>query len=98
MTALPYFNGTRPYEVMEYVNNVTDGVFGYVFVALVWFMVYMSFSQKSPTHGVAAASYVTALLSGLLVILRVNTLPLFILSLVLLCVALAASYGETLVD
>jgi len=98
MTALPYFNGTRPYEIMEYINTVTDGVFGYVFVSLVWFMVYMSFSQKSPKHGVAAASYVTALLSILLVILRVNTTPLLVLSLVLICVALAASYGETLVD
>lgn len=78
--------------------GIPDGYLGWALLTLIWLMVYMSFSNKPPKHGIAAASWTTALLSGLLFILEINQESMFMLSIIFVIVAIIASYGETVID
>jgi len=98
MTALPLFNGTRPYEIIPYVDAVTGGLFGYGILLLIFFVMYVSLSAHPPTKAIAGSSFTTALLAWLFFWMGVGESWFPILLSAVAAVTILASFGETVYE
>ncbi len=85
------FNGTKPYEIIIYVNQVTNGYFSPIFLLIIWVAIFSNIEQ-SPDRKFAAASFPVFFLALVLRWLDALLMTYFIISVVLLMLSVVFLY------
>lgn len=65
-TEYPYPNATSVFEVMEYANAVSNGIFGLGTIVSIWFVLFIAFRRYGETAAFASANFITLVVSTIL--------------------------------
>ena len=61
--AFALFNGTRPEGILTYVNDVTQGNFGWSILLVIFISAYVGMSALKSEHAFAGASFLTGIIA-----------------------------------
>jgi len=72
------FNGTKPYEMLTYVNDVTDGYFGPLFLLIIWIAIFASVDLSIDRKFATASFPVLILAVSLRMLGALQNMPVYI--------------------
>ena len=82
-------NITRPYELLEYSNSVTEGLFGGVIILCVFVISYISLTNHHSRYALGASSFLTMITAVLLRLINSVNDGVVYITIILTVVAMA---------
>lgn len=89
---LPMMNATQPWQIFQYVNEVTEYYFGPVILLIIWISIYVTMDTSKPAKNAVVASWVTFFITGIFWWLSIINMVFVIISVVMLIFSVIAVY------
>jgi len=83
--AIDLFNGTRPENLITYVNTSSEGIFGWLILLVIFLASYVGLSFLRSEQSFAGAAFLTGIMATIFYAMgAINTLVLFLAGLMIM--------------